>query len=48
MEVSQLYFRYDENEQEKVDSIPFQLQKLFAHMQLGNKAASTASLMKSF
>lgn len=40
--------RFDDNIQNKEDSIPFQLQKLFARLQLVNDAAATHDLTKSF
>lgn len=40
--------RFDESVQNKEDSIPFQLQKLFARLQLVNDAAATLDLIQSF
>ena len=43
-----LLFRFDDSIQNKEDSIPFQLQKLFARLQLVNDAAATRDLIMSF
>lgn len=40
--------RFDESIQNKEDSIPFQLQKVFARLQLVDDAAVTRDLIKSF
>lgn len=51
MEVSfrpNVHYRLDDTVQDKEDSIPYQLQKLFARLQLVDDAATTRDLIKSF